>query len=165
MRLSRSSSVLIALLFCGGCEEEQRQPAVASKPASSPNKDVETIPTPVASTEPRPPLRAFLDEKKEIQAGVEWNREVVSRNGGAISFRVDSQGLFAVTLVTGQGYKAAMADSKAPLNRSDLLLTADSQGTTYEGKVTIPAGSSYFIIENRAKKAVEFHLQCFPGQQ
>jgi len=105
----------------------------------------------------------FLDQKKEVSPGVEWNREVTSRSESTVSFRVDSQGPFAVTIVTGQAYKSILARDQKQLTQSDILLTADSQGPMYEGKVTIPAGSSWFIIANRANKSVEFHLQCFPG--
>ncbi len=162
MRQSRSMGVWFLVLLCTGCEEESRQPATASKPASSPKREVGTVTTPSAS-EPHSPVRAFLDQKKEVNPGVEWNREVSSRNGGTITFRVDSQGPFAVTIVTGQAYKSILARDQKPLTRSDVLLTADSQGPTYEGKVTVTAGSSYFIIANRANKPVEFHLQCYPG--
>jgi hypothetical protein len=41
------------------------------------------------------------------------------------------------------------------------LFTVDSKENTYEGKVTIPAGSSYFIIANQTGNNVEIHLQCF----
>jgi len=162
MQLSRPISGWLLVLLCGGCEAERRQPAPAVKPASNPKKEVGTIATPPAS-KPRPQVRAFLDDKKEVSPGVEWNREVGSRNGGTISFRVDSQGPFAVTIVTGESYKSLMAGNQRPLTQSDVLLTADCKGPTYEGKVKIPAGSSYFIVANRAGKAVEFRLQCFPS--
>ena len=42
----------------------------------------------------------FLDAKKQVPSRREWNKEVGSRQGGAISFRVTSQGPFAVTVVT-----------------------------------------------------------------
>ena len=106
--------------------------------------------------------KAFLDEKKEIPPHLEWNKEVTSRNGGTISFRVESQGPFAVTVVTDKGYKAMLAKNKSGFNKADVLLTVDSKENTHEGKVTIPAGSSYFIIENQTDKKVEMHLQCFP---
>jgi hypothetical protein len=162
MRVSRSMSGWFLVLLCGGCEEERRQTAPAFKPASNPTKEVGTIATSPAS-KPRPPARAFLDDKKEVSAGVEWNREVGSRNGGMISFSVESQGPFAVTIVTGESYKSLMAGNQRPLTQSDVLLTADSKGPTYERKVRLPAGASYFIVANRAGKTVEFRLQCFPG--
>ena len=94
---------------------------------------------------------------------MEWNREVSSRNGGTISFRVDSQGPFAVTIVTGQAYKSILARDQKPLTRSDVLLTADSQGPTYEGKVTVTAALPTSSLRTCANKPVEFHLQCYPG--
>jgi hypothetical protein len=163
MRLSRSISAGILVLLCAGCEEEKVQPAPSVKPLLAPTakKEVAASAAPVAGVSATP-VRAFLDQKKETPAGLEWNHEVASRNGGAMSFRVDSQGPFSVTIITGQGYQALMSGGRKPLP-SDVLLTTDSQGPTFEGKAQLPAGSSWFIIANRAKKAVEFRLQCFPG--
>jgi hypothetical protein len=106
--------------------------------------------------------KPFLNEKKELEPRQEWNREVISRSGGTISFRVASQGPFAVTVVTAKGYQALKGDDPKALDKADVLLTVDSKGPTHEGKVTLPAGSSYFIIENQADKKAEVHLQCFP---
>jgi hypothetical protein len=50
-----------------------------------------------------------LDQKKEIGPHLEWNREVTSKSGGTITFRVDSQGPFGVTVVNDKGYKAIQA--------------------------------------------------------
>jgi hypothetical protein len=106
--------------------------------------------------------KPFLDEKKEVAPHLEWNREVSAKKDGTISFRVESQGPFAVTVVTDKGYKAMKAGNKKGFDKTDVLLTIDSKENAYEGKVTLPAGSSYFIIENQSDKKVEFHLQCFP---
>jgi hypothetical protein len=84
----------------------------------------------------------FLDEKKEVPPHLEWNREVTSRSGGTISFRVSSQGPFAVTVVNAKGLQALKSGDKKAFDKSDLLLTADSKGPTYEGKATLPPGSS-----------------------
>jgi hypothetical protein len=105
--------------------------------------------------------KAFLDQKKEIGSHLEWNREVTSKSGGTITFRVDSQGPFGVTVVNDKGYKALQADKKKAFSKEDVLLTADSKEPSYDGKVTLPPGSSWFIIENRMDKNAEIHLQCF----
>jgi hypothetical protein len=162
MRPSRSVVAWFLVLVCGGCEEERHQPASTLKPAASPRTEPATVSTPAAS-EPRSSGRAFVDEKKEVPAGLEWNKQVGSRNGGAIKFRVDSHGPFGVTVVTGEAHKAMMAGEKRPMTKADVMLIADAEGPTYEGKVTIPPGFSYIILENRSNKPVEFHLQCFPG--
>jgi hypothetical protein len=106
--------------------------------------------------------KPFLDEKKDVPPHLEWNKEVTSRNGGTISFRVESQGPFAVTIVTDKGYKAMATKNKSAFTKTDVLLTVDSKTNNYEGSVTIPAGSSWFIIENQTDKNAEIHLQCFP---
>jgi hypothetical protein len=105
--------------------------------------------------------KAFLDQKKQIGPRLEWNREVTSKSGGTISFRVTSQGPFGVTVVTDKGYKAVQGSNRKALNKEDVLLTADSKESTYEGNVTLPPGSSWFIIENQSAKNAELHLQCF----
>ena len=105
--------------------------------------------------------KAFLDKKKKIPPRLEWNTNVISKSGGTFSFRVTSQGPFAVTVVTDAGYQAIQNKNQKGFNKADVLLTADSRNPTYEGKVTVPAGASWFIIENQADKEVELHLQCF----
>jgi len=100
----------------------------------------------------------FVDQKKQVPARREWTKEIVSRRGGPLSFRVTSQGPFAVTVVTDRGYKALLGG--AALNREDGLLSRDSGGTPLEGIVTVPAGSAWFILENQASQAVEMHLEC-----
>jgi hypothetical protein len=49
----------------------------------------------------------------------------------------------------------------AGLNKQDVLLTVDSKEPQLEGSVTLPPGSSWFIIENRAGRAAQIRLQCF----
>jgi hypothetical protein len=77
-----------------------------------------------------------------------------------MSFRVTSQGPFAVIVVTDKAHKAIKTNDRKAM-KEGLLLTVDSKATTYEGKVNLPAGSSHFIIENQTDKKVELHLQCF----
>jgi hypothetical protein len=105
--------------------------------------------------------KAFLDQKKLIGPGLEWNREVVLKVSGTISFRIDSQGPFSVLVLTEKGYKALLSDQPKKLTKEDVLLNIDSKGKMYEGKVKLPAGASYFIIGNQTNKQVEFRLQCF----
>jgi hypothetical protein len=45
--------------------------------------------------------------------------------------------------------------------REDVLLTVDCKEPTFERSVTVPSGSSWFIIENQTDKSDEVHLQCF----
>jgi hypothetical protein len=105
--------------------------------------------------------KAFLDQKKEIGPRLEWNREITSKSGGTFTYRVTSQGPFAVTLINEKAYKALMGGNRKAFNKEDVLLTIDCKESTFEGKATIPAGSSWFIIENQTDKNVEMHLQCF----
>ncbi len=101
----------------------------------------------------------FLDAKKQVPSRREWNKEVVARQGGAISFRVTSQGPFAVTVVTDRGRKALLGGGT--MMREDGLFTTDSNAPTFEGRLTLPPGSSWFIIENQANQTVEIGLECF----
>src|SRR5262245_14069684 len=114
-----------------------------------------------ASGAGRPPGQAFLDQKKSVPARKEWTREVTSRSGGTFTFRVSSQGPFAVTVVTDKGYKALQGGGRNALGKDDILLTLDSKEATMERPVTVAAGSSWFIIENQTDREVEIHLQCF----
>lgn len=105
--------------------------------------------------------KAFLDQKKQVPPRKEWTREVTARSDGMFTFRVASQGPFAVIVITDKGYKALQNGNRIAPAKADVLLTIDSKEPTLEQSVTVPAGSSWFIIENQTDKSVEFHLQCF----
>jgi hypothetical protein len=36
-----------------------------------------------------------------------------------------------------------------------------SQGLEMDGKVAVPEGTSWFMIENKSDTPVEFHLKCY----
>jgi hypothetical protein len=113
--------------------------------------------TPAA--EPKKEAKPFLDEKKAVGPGQEWLREVVSRQGGRVAFRVQAPGPFSVFVVTDRGYKAIQA--KGPIQKQDVLTMIDSQESVVEGSVRLPPGSSWWIVENRGPRAGEFRLQCY----
>ncbi len=56
--------------------------------------------------------------------GQEWLREVVSRQGGRVAFRVETPGPFSVFVVTDRGYRAVQA--KGPIQKQDVLAMIDS---------------------------------------
>ncbi len=60
-------------------------------------------------------------------------------------------------------HQKLMNGNDKALTKSDMLFDANPDGPIFEGKVTVPAGSVFFIIGNRDTKEVEFHLQCFAG--
>jgi hypothetical protein len=105
--------------------------------------------------------KAFMDVKRQIPPRLEWNRDLFSRSGGTLTFRVTSQGPFAVTIVTDKAYQAMQRGDRKAFSKEDVLLTIDSKEPSFDGKVTVPAGRSWFIIENQTEKKVEMHLQCF----
>ena len=137
MRPSRSISPWFLVLTCGGCEEERRQPVSAVKPAASPKTDRAAVST-TAASEPPAPGRAFVDERRQVPAGLEWNQEVGSRTGGAITFRVDSQGPFGFTVVSGEAHKAMMAGVKRQMTKADVMLIADSEGPLMRERSRFP---------------------------
>jgi hypothetical protein len=105
----------------------------------------------------------FLDAKKQVPSRREWNRDVISRQGGTISFRLTSQGPFSVLVLTDRGRKALLGGGQ--LLKEDGLFNIDAPGPVFEGKVTVPPGPSWFIIENQASQAVEMHLECFEARK
>jgi hypothetical protein len=143
-------------------------PPAASAAPAAPGSEAPPPPragaAPAANPLPasRSQAKAFLDQTKEVDPGQAWSREVGSQRGGAIAFRVESQGTFSVSVLTETGYRAVQGGSGPRLE--DLLLTADPKGTTHEGKVTLPAGQSWFIIENRSGRKAQIRLVCSPAQ-
>jgi hypothetical protein len=106
----------------------------------------------------------FLDQKKLVPKGLEWSREVTSRRGGTIAFRVTSRGPFAVTVVADKAFQAIKSGNRSAMTKEDILLTVDSQNPVLDGKVTMPSGSSWFILKNDSDQDAEFQLQCFEAR-
>jgi hypothetical protein len=113
---------------------------------------------------PQPRPSPFLKQSRRTPPRLEWNREVQSQRGGTISFVISSQGPFAVTVITGKGYDALRRRDREAFSKSDVLLTLDVDDSPYEGKVSIPPGSSWFIIENRSDEEVVLSLECTAEQ-
>jgi hypothetical protein len=68
-----------------------------------------------------------------------------------------------VTLVTDRAYQSFKTGQKN-IDKTDLLFTEDLKGARQlERTVTVPFGSSWFVIENQANQPAEIHLECFPG--
>jgi hypothetical protein len=178
--------VLVAILVINRLGKKGQEKAAESKPitwgpASGPQGGPAGPPAPDGQAGPLPQNRqsgppvqgegaggvaAFLDQEKEVGPQLEWNREVTSRMGGTFSFRVTSQGPFAVTVVTDAAYKAVVSGGGQLPRKEDILLRVDSQGPSVDGKVTVPPGSSWFIIANQTNQTVRLHLLCFvPNNQ
>ncbi len=66
-----------------------------------------------------------------------------------------------MTVVIDRAYQALKNNDEKGLQKQDVLLMRDSQGFEMDGMVAVPAGRSWFIIENRAGKPVDFHLKCY----
>jgi hypothetical protein len=125
-------------LFFGGCTTGQNKPAGQRK--------------------------AFMDEKKQIPAGLEWNRDFFAKKEGTVNFRVTTtEGPFAITCVTDNAWQALQANDMKRIKKEDGLHKVDSKGaeTTLEGTVKVPAGRAWIIVENRNTKPVEIHIQLF----
>src|SRR5262249_7797522 len=96
------------------------------------------------------PGAPFLDQRKTMPAKLEWNREIVSRFGGPMKFRITSQGPFSVILVTSRVHKAMLANTITPDMKKECLVDVDAKGSELERTVTLLPGSYVFIIENQA---------------
>jgi len=71
-----------------------------------------------------------------------------------------------VTLVTDRAYRAIQRRDARALQKEDVLLTVDSaDAPVFEQRVTVPEGSSWFILLNRTDKPAEMRLQCYEAGQ
>jgi hypothetical protein len=156
------------VIFCVGCRKraQDADSSLTASNASSANanpaaNNAGANVNPKVSKPAGAKAKAFLDKKKRVPPGLEWNTNVIAKKAGQFSFRVASQGPFSVTVVNDAGYQALQRNDQNNFKKSDVLLTVDSRENTYEGKVAVSAGTTWFIIENHAQKEVELHLQCF----
>jgi len=105
--------------------------------------------------------RPFMDKRKTVPAGLEWNVGIIARKSGPISYRITSQGPISILLVAERSYRALQGKNQEGIHKEDLLVDIVSPVPTYEGRVTLPPGRFYFIIENQSRMQVEMHLECF----
>jgi hypothetical protein len=91
---------------------------------------------------------------------MEWNRDFGSKSGGVVSLRVTSTAPFGVTVVTDQAYRA-VKNGAQKVDRSQGLLSIDAKPPSYEGRVTVPPGMAWIIIENQSDSTATIHLECF----
>ena len=103
----------------------------------------------------------FLKQSKKVVARQEWNREVVTKTGGLMRFKVSSPEPFGVTLVTDAARKDLMNGVKRKFGTNDVLLTLNCKPPVFERELNLAAGSYYFILENQSTKPVEFTLECY----
>jgi hypothetical protein len=108
--------------------------------------------------------KPFLDQTKTVPAGHEWNREVASLRGGDIRFLVNSPVSFSVIVVRDRTYKEIlklMKGEPGDLKQEDVLLNKDFKPPMKMVTVTLPPGSSWFMIRNNASKPAELRLRCW----
>lgn len=108
-----------------------------------------------------PPDTPFLDQTKSgVLPQQEWNREVVSRQGGSIRYRIEANGKFALTILTDRAFRAIQARDISKVVPSDILQTSDHDGA-HEGTIQLPAGSSWFMIMNASGSPMDIKLSCW----
>lgn len=105
--------------------------------------------------------QVFVDQTKDVIPQQEWNREIVTKKGGTVTFTIESQGPVSIIVLSGKGYQALLAKDMDAIERSDLILNLPSVPTPYTRTVTVPPGSSYFIIENLSDQSVKMRLKCY----
>jgi hypothetical protein len=112
-----------------------------------------------------PAKEPFLKQEKTVPPKLEWNREIVSKKGGRIRFRVSSPEPFGVTLVADRSYKALLRGDKAGMKLEDFVLTTDCRDPVFEKTVQLKPGSYWFILANQSNKKVEMKLECAEGEK
>jgi hypothetical protein len=135
-----------------------------AEPAVGNKEDVLAAMPQAPATNVNPYLaKSTVNETKKVAAGDEWSRELVALKAGTVSLEITSEGPFSVVVTTGQAYKTARSGSKREhLKQGDVLFSVESKESTFKGNATVPAGSSYILITNRANKAASIHLRCAP---
>jgi hypothetical protein len=105
--------------------------------------------------------RPFLDEKKPVQPKQEWVREVASRQGGTILFKITAGGPFSVTVLTQEAYEALKRKDTETFQKRGVALTKDSVGPELTQNLKLEAGRYFFIIRNNQPEAAEMRLQYY----
>jgi hypothetical protein len=161
MRSWATVALAMLLVACTACKKQDR---TGSGPGDSvpPQAGVPSgAPSPGAAPPGAKSGTPFLQGAKDVPARKEWNRDFGSAKGGVVVFRASSTVPFAVTIITDKGYQALTSRGKP--DRSDLLLTVDAKPPSYEGRITVPPGRAWFIIENQSDATAQIRLECYEG--
>ena len=105
--------------------------------------------------------QVLVDQTENTAAGIPWAKDIVLGRPATIGFHLTSQGRFAVTVVTDKAYQALQRSDEKALAKRDFLFMRESQGLEMDGRLAVPAGTSWFFIENRSDAPVDFHLKCY----
>ena len=64
-------------------------------------------------------------------------------------------------VITENGYKAYKRGGRTAVKKEDIFCYRSTEGRVLEEKVSVPAGTSVFIIGSPTRQAVAFHLLMF----
>ncbi len=144
---------LLGALTLSGCAKRPEEPTAPPSP-------VETSSDPAGGLkEPAAGLSVLLDKTKRLPPRIEWHSDIAPKTGGEVTFRVSCAAPVGITVVTDKGHMAIKG--KEQFDRSDMLLIVDAKPPSYEGRVVVPAGTSWFIIENQSEAVASIRLECF----
>lgn len=103
----------------------------------------------------------FLKESKSVPARREWDREIVSRAGGTVRFRVSCPRPFGVSIIADEALQDLKRGVKKRLGKEDVALTVDCREPSLERTLKLGKGSWHFIIENQSDQVAEVRLECW----
>jgi hypothetical protein len=157
MRLRTLAAVLSAVfaVACASCGKKS-QPRVGGG-----NSDPPSAAPAAGQSGGTKSSTPFLTGSKVVPARMEWNRDFGSSKGGTVAFRVTSTAPFGITIVTDKAYQAMKRGSTAKIGRSEGLFMTEAQPPSYEGRVTVPPGMAWIIIENQSDTPATIQLECF----
>ena len=102
--------------------------------------------------------KAAIDETKTVPAGAEWNRQIIAKNEGVMTYGVETPAKFSLTLITDKGFKAVQARKEAGIAKSDVLFTKDFDPPSHILRSSVPAGSYWLMIRNNSDTAQQVRL-------
>lgn len=107
----------------------------------------------------------FLNEKRVVPAGAEWNREIIAKHDGNFRIAIVSDAPKGVVVVTSKAHKAILAKQMDSIDRSDIVLVADTTEKLLRRTVKLAKGSYVLMLENRASKPTETYLRCYAASK
>mgnify|MGYP001445250651 CR=1 FL=1 len=105
--------------------------------------------------------KPFLEQTKMIPSLKEWPREVTSKKGGTIHFITKSEAKLSILVIADRTFKALINSNDSGIVKSDFLFNTKTPKGKFKSTITIPKGSSHFVIQNLSKEDSEVTLVCF----
>lgn len=103
-----------------------------------------------------------FDEKKELIAQQEWNRDINVKNAAKIEVVLNSAAKKNLVIVSDRTYQALKKGDAKGIHKEDIIADLPLGAGETRSTIALPAGHHWFIIKNESNEGSTIQMQWFP---